>query len=197
MDRIIEYSYYPWGPFLYKTKLFSEEIKQIKLLFKKDKKKDYRKNLAGLLKEEYEINEKKLFPIISPYINGYTKAYINYTGSTKIIHTDKIKLKKSWVNFMKKNESNPMHTHDNDLSFVLYTQIPKGLPKEYRSTLSTSKPGNINFVINYGIKNSICSHSFFPEVGDFYIFPANLVHYVNPFTCKGERISVSGNLSYV
>jgi len=196
MDRRIQYQFYHWGPFLYKTKLLPEEIEQIKSLCKKDKKKDYRKNLAGLLKEEYTVNKNKLFPIISPYFNSYIQAYTDY--STKIININKIKLKSAWVNFMKKHESNPLHAHDDDLSFVLYTQIPQDLPAEYHSAITSgSKPGTINFVINYGIKNQVSSHSFFPHVGDFYIFPANLNHYVNQFNCEGERISLSGNLTCV
>ena len=196
MNRRIEYEFYHWGPFLYKTKLLPEEIKQIKFLCKKNKKKDYRKNLAGFLKNEYTIDEKKLFPIIFPYLKSYSQAYTNY--STNIINMHTMKLKSAWVNFMKKHESNPLHTHDDNLTFVLYTHIPKDLIKEYTSTITSgTKPGNINFIINYGVPDQICDHSFFPQVGDFYIFPANLVHYVNQFTCKGERVSISGNLAYV
>jgi hypothetical protein len=36
--------------------------------------------------------------------------------------------------------------------------------------------------------------SFTPNVGDFFIFPAWLKHYVIPFQCEGERISISANL---
>ena len=34
-------------------------------------------------------------------------------------------------------------------------------------------------------------HLIFPEVGDFYLFPARLFHAVNPFSCEGERRTVS------
>ena len=37
--------------------------------------------------------------------------------------------------------------------------------------------------------------SHFPEVGDLFIFPAWLKHYVAPFKADVERISVSGNIS--
>ena len=71
------------------------------------------------------------------------------------------------------------------------------LKEEYAATKSTSKPGTINFV--HKLENedmSINSHSFFPVVGDFFIFPAKLNHYVNTFSCDGERISVSGNVKF-
>ena len=38
------------------------------------------------------------------------------------------------------------------------------------------------------------SHSFFPEEGDMFIFPAWLKHWVYPFKSDCERISVSGNV---
>ena len=44
-------------------------------------------------------------------------------------------------------------------------------------------------------KYHINQHSFMPEVGDFFIFPASLHHYVNHFQSEGERISISGNLT--
>ena len=43
-------------------------------------------------------------------------------------------------------------------------------------------------------KYNINRHTFLPEAGDFFIFPASLHHSVNHFQSKGERISVSGNL---
>ena len=35
-----------------------------------------------------------------------------------------------------------------------------------------------------------------PEEGDFYIFPASLIHFVSPFTSGGERISISANFTF-
>ena len=96
---------------------------------------------------------------------------------------------------MTKFESNPMHTHDNDLSFVIFTKIPKQLKEENKKAISNTKPGCINFVYSLGDKKQdISQHTFFPREGDFFIFPANLSHYVNHFTSEGERISISGNL---
>ena len=40
----------------------------------------------------------------------------------------------------------------------------------------------------------ISANNFVPEVGDMFIFPASLHHYVNSFKSNGERISISGNL---
>ena len=54
MDRVINYNFYHWGPFLYKTSVNEKEIKEIKKLCNR-KSKDYRVHLAGIIKEEKEI----------------------------------------------------------------------------------------------------------------------------------------------
>ena len=194
-NKLINYSFFHWGPFLYKTSLTKEEVILIKKLCSKESP-DYRKSLAGLIKQEHKIDVKKLFPIISPYMKSYVQAYSDYAPQ---ILANKIELKSSWVNYMTKFESNPLHTHDENLSFVIFIQVPKNLKEEYNKTHSpTSKPGTINFVYTLGIEEfNINKHSFFPEVGDFYIFPASLHHYVNSFQSNGERISVSGNLKTI
>jgi hypothetical protein len=192
INKRIEYQFYHWGPFLYKTKLLPEEIKKIKTLCKKNKKKDYRSQLAGLIKHEYQIDSKKLFPIIFPYLNSYSQAYIDY--ASKLMGT-KIELTTSWVNYMTKFESNPLHSHNEDLSFVIYTDVPKKLKQEVKNTVGNIQPGAINFIHALeNKKNTINKHTFMPEVGDFFIFPASLNHSVNHFQSEGERVSVSGNL---
>jgi len=192
MDRRIEYQFYHWGPFLYSTSLQPIELIKIKNLCSKNKKKDYRKNLAGLIKHEYEIDPKKILPIILPYINSYLQGYLEYAA--KPMGT-KIKLISSWVNYMTKFESNPLHSHDDDLSFVIYTDVPKNLKQEVEDNIGNAKPGEINFVHALGSKkNTINQHSFMPKIGDFFIFPAFLHHNVNHFQSEGERVSISGNL---
>jgi len=70
------------------------------------------------------------------------------------------------------------------------------LKKESEDTISSgAKPGEILFLNKLEEDNlSINRISFFPEVGDFFIFPSTLNHLVNSFQCEGERISISGNL---
>lgn len=192
MNKKINYHFFNWGPFLYKTKINDEEREKIKLLCIKDKEKDFRKRLAGLIKNEYEIDKEKLFQIISPYITSYLKAAYEHYG---LMCGESIELKNSWVNFMTKYESNPIHIHEDDISFVIFIDVPKNLKKEIEKTYGAQKPGVLYFInsLRQG-KYTISNHSFIPEKNDFFIFPADLYHYVNIFKSKGERISVSGNL---
>ena len=193
-DKKINYEYFYFGPFLYRVKLLNKEIDQIKKLC--TQKKDIRKTLAGLIKKEFEVDSKKLYPIISPYLQSYIQAAQQHWGT---YYGHKTELISSWVNYMTKYESNPIHGHSYDLSFVLYTEIPPGLKKEAEDTVSNNtKPGVINFV------NKLQQHryelnvqSFIPEVGDMFIFPGTLYHFVNSFQSEGERVSVSGNIKVV
>jgi|TARA_R110002020_G_scaffold107264_2_gene249227 uncharacterized protein (TIGR02466 family) len=188
-DKNINYRYFHWGPFLFKTLLEQKELDSIKKLCSK-KSKSYNKNLAGLIKHEHMLDVKKIFPILLPYIKSYSKAFSNYSGKNL---GQNIELKSCWVNYMTKFESNPLHSHDDDLSFVIYTKIPKQLKIEYNKCKANTKPGAINFIISLD-EGWINQHTFVPEVGDFFIFPADLKHYVNHFKSNGERISISGNL---
>ena len=194
-DRLINYNFFHWGPFLYKTSLTKEELKKINNLCSK-KNKDYRKNLAGIIKHEHELDSKKLLPIIFPYFQSYFQAFTQHFG--KVIHKNhgnKIELISSWVNYMTKGETNPLHVHDDDISFVLFTKVPKDLFSEYKEHVGGTKPGTISFIhsLNTG-RYLLNQHTFFPVMGDLFIFPANLHHYVNTFKCEGERVSVSGNI---
>ena len=55
-------------------------------------------------------------------------------------------------------------------------------------------PGSIQFNYGEGNKQFVTYRSIFPEVGDMFIFPASLVHWVIPFKSDCVRISVSGNI---
>lgn len=190
-QKKIDYNFFHWGPFLYKTKLTEGELEKLKSLCIKNKKRDYRKWLVGFIKHEYSIDKKKVFPIIFPYVQSYLQAAIQHYG---LKFGNKITLKSVWVNYMTKFESNPLHHHDQELSFVLFTKIPELLEEEIKQTVGDEKPGTINFVSNlYNNKHQLNRHVFTPEVGDFFIFPSSLSHYVNSFQCEGERVSISGN----
>jgi len=194
---MVKYNFYYFGPFLFKSKINNNEIKMIKEICLKDETKKCNEYLAGLIKQEYNIDKNKLFSVIEPYIEAYKKT-IHHHSNIKI--DEKLVLnKKPWVNFMTKFESNPIHTHDGDVSFVIYLQIPDSLKKEYKDNISNnSGPGTINFMNKIEKeKLSINTQTFFPEVGDIFIFPTNLAHFVNSFTSEGERISVSGNLDII
>ena len=126
----INYNFYYWGPYLYKItfpKQYCEEL----LEKGKKTKQQANKDLAGHIEKEllYTENDKKFFvEKVYQYFYEYTKTYENYYD---IKFNYIIELKNMWINFMKKYEDNPYHIHSEDLSFVIFLQIPEKLKKEY------------------------------------------------------------------
>ena len=201
-ERLIQYRYYHWGPYLASYQLEEKELQTLEALFNKDKRRIYRTKLAGHVDDEYSLNIKKTFKVMAPYINSYCRGYLAFRGQKLC---DKFKLTSAWVNYMKRHEFNPPHTHAADLSFVLFTKIPQELIEENKNHESTDSgkgkltgkgPGAISFSTTYTAdKYYIHSRSFFPARGNLFIFPASLIHWVYPFQkASGERVSMSGNL---
>ena len=193
--KTINYNYYHFGPFLYSTKITDDEVKTMLDICEKQKGKDFRKSLAGHLKEEYELPSNNVMQVLRPYFQSYCLALFE----TRKLTTNKLTMTSAWVNYMKAGEFNPPHLHFNPdgtdcaLSCVLYLNIPDDMVSE-KHVASSPPPGSISFMYGESLKNNIFSVNLLPEVGDFYIFPGWLQHCVYPFKSTGTRISVSANL---
>ena len=98
---------------------------------------------------------------------------------------------------MKAGESNPPHIHTNcNLSSVCFLKIPNELKKEnskYKGTVTNGGPGSICFMNGTFSPMAIDEVRWFPQEGDFFIFPYNVKHYVSPFISKCVRVSVAAN----
>jgi uncharacterized protein (TIGR02466 family) len=203
------------GPYICLTSI-SDELQKILLnvgnKIRKNKflkqKNDYRKRLAGNLKEEYsyanaftpnqrqKVNEELLW-----LASNYTKLASEFHNKKYVCEPDEIFLQEPiWINYMKQGEWNPLHAHAGDISCVIYLQVPKEIEDENKTTEESSKSntpsaGRIEF--NYGedIGYSTNGAMYTPKEKDMIIFPAKLNHMVYPFKSKTERISVSVNFS--
>ena len=185
----------PFGPKLAKIKLPLKIIKEINNEVdktvnnkKKLKNKDYSKKVVGEVYQEIELSKsfinKKIKNFIHQKINEYLKQTINQIPK-------KIKIKSFWVVRQFKNEYNPVHYHDGNISGVGYLKIPKGL-KKGKKNIKTN--GTIDFVngTRSFLSNSIYNHD--PKIGDLILFPNYLMHVAYPFNIKGERRSFSFNI---
>jgi len=185
----------PFGPKIGIIKIPKKIINQINKEFEKiiknknlSKKNDYSKKLVGQVKQEIELSKsfinKNLKKFINENINKFLKKALNKKSN-------KIKIKNLWVVKQLKNDYNPIHFHNGDLSGVGYLKIPKNLTKGNKK-LKTN--GTIDFI--HGSKsflsNSIYNH--IPKVGDLILFPNYLMHTAYPFKKDGERRSFSFNL---
>ena len=190
----IEVNTFNWGPCLVKLKI-AEEFRKLLLSEGEASKENFESKLAGQLHKEIGFrNQGVLVPWLSNYIGIYDKAFQSYQ-SKPFKKKPEYLISALWINYQRQFDFNPPHDHDGKLSFVIYCQIPNELKAENKAyTGRSGGPGSIQFLYGEGTRDAITYQSQFPEVGDMYIFPAWLKHYVSPFKSDYTRISVSGNI---
>ena len=191
---MIKYQFFHWGPLLCRFDVSRASIDT--LLKHATKKEPCVPDLAGIIKEEFKYSEDVYIKEMDPYLKAYAGLLATYY---KTKDNKKIKISSHpWINYMVAGEFNPPHLHPRGFfSCVLFLQVPEALKKENEDYKGKSVgPGGITF--QYGERGSfnIMSHEFFPKVGDFFMFPGELTHWVFPFQSKGVRISISANLKY-
>ena len=107
---------------------------------------------------------------------------------------NRILLHELWINYMKKNEFNPTHTHGGSFSFVLFLDVPEQIQQEIKNFKGTGMgPGGLTLSYGEEQKNIVTAHAIIPTTGDLWMFPASMKHMVHPFRSDITRISVSGN----
>ena len=91
-----------------KVKLSDEEVKKLKKLCSKNKKKDIRNTLAGHLDDEYSIDKHEYQKIVAPYLDAFREGHKRfYTVQIGPLATTNV-----WVNYMKAGDYNPTHIHN-------------------------------------------------------------------------------------
>jgi len=151
----------PFGPVLAKVRIpkkivnkINLEVDKIILNKKLSKKNDYSKKVVGQVHQEIRLSDQFTSKVIKKFllknISSYIKKSINQ-------NTNKIKIKNFWVVRQFKNEYNPIHFHDGDISGVGYLKIPKNLTKNKKNTKTN---GTIDFISGQKsfLSNSIHNH---------------------------------------
>ncbi|MDB4342523.1 2OG-Fe(II) oxygenase family protein [bacterium] len=214
MTQQINFSYINWGPYVHQTNVGLEIVERLlkdgDIVRKKGTTNLHNNHLAGQLKEQYFYDKPTLewfYEEMSGHWQCYRKGHEDFHRmldvSPKGEKAPNVQMAATnlWVNYMKAGEFNPPHMHTGDLSFVLFLTAPEEIKIEAEQFEGTSsKPGDVVFM--YGEHShpkwstNHCNHS--PKVGDIIIFPATVSHWVCPFYSEDvERVSVSGNLSYL
>ena len=193
------YTFFYWGPLLFKTKMLAKDLKKCAKLCSKQSD-SARGILAGVIKYEQYVNIPKFHKIMEPYFVSFRDCYKHWYGK---LLPERIVTDKAWVNFMRPGEFNPPHIHtDCDLSSVLFIKVSKKIKEEHKvfveragaiDNIPRVGPGSLSFTFGESRPYTPNSQYFFPEEGDLFIFPANLTHFVAPFLSKAERISMSAN----
>jgi hypothetical protein len=188
----------------YQTKLTEEdlifikqEINDIQNKFNSPLPITMNTHLAGNIARQYELSQEcKLYMnnILQPYLKSYLET----------INPEDRKLEysiiRAWVNFQKKYEFNPVHTHTNSYSFVIWIKLPYTMENEKQTDSvkysNTPVAGTFNFLYINSLGDIL--HHVIPADIEYentlLIFPSKLRHCVYPFYTSNEyRISVSGN----
>ena len=110
-----------------------------------------------------------------------------------------------WVNFQKKGEFQPVHSHNGTFSFVIWMDIPYNYKDECnlpnaKTSNKNNHGGNFSFLTASGTTREVkpTNIEMSPEMNGYCcVFPSDLCHQVYPFyTSDKDRISISGNISY-
>ena len=187
-----------FGPTLGKGKLSKKILKVINTHVDKtviSKKNDYSSKLVSQIKDEVKLNDAFIKKNLSKELIKNIKKYLQVSGVLKI---KEVKIIKLWVVRQFKNEYNPIHYHNGQLSGVGYLKIPKNMNQnKVVKNKKVKTNGTIDFI--NGQKNFLSKsiYNLNPKIGDLLIFPNYLMHAAYPFNVDGERRSFSFNAKII
>ena len=187
-----------FGPTMGKGKLSRKFIDIINLQVEKNplsKKNDYSSKLASQIKNEVKLSNSFVKNKLSKEL---IKNIEDYLKDSKIDKIKKIKIINLWVVKQLKNEYNPIHYHDGQLSGVGYLKIPKNMNQNKMVKNKKIKTnGTIDFINGQRSFLSKSIYNLNPKVGDLVLFPNYLMHTAYPFNIDDERRSFSFNVKII
>jgi len=191
-------SFKPFGPSLGKGKLSNKFIKCINDKIDKstvNKKNDYSSKLVSQIDNEIKLSNSFIKNNLSNELIQNIKKYLLKSKSDKV---KEIKIINLWIVKQFKNEYNPVHYHEGQLSGVGYLKVPKFMT---RNKMVKNKKIKTNGTIDFinGQKNFLSKsiYNLNPKIGDLMIFPNYLMHTAYPFNIDGERRSFSFNVKII
>ena len=189
----------PFGPSIVKLKIPDEIVKEMndytdKIIKDKQKsdKLDHGAGLAGNVHQEFLLDIDFMKKI--DWANFLAKVCAQWIKHENGRELKDFQIIKSWIVRQFKNEYNPAHHHTGHISGVGYLKVPGNLGSTLQKNKSVNQNGKLE-LIDCSPK-LMCKGNYIinPKVGDFYLFPAYLLHTVYPFSdTEDERRSVSFN----
>ena len=184
-----------FGPIIGKAKLSKKIITILNNQVDRSqlsKKNDYSSKLASQIKNEIKIPKTIIDKSLSKELIKNIKIYLDKSDVKKI---KEIKIINLWVVRQLKNEYNPIHYHEGQLSGVGYLKIPKDMNQNKLVKNKKFKTnGTIDFINGQTNFLSKSIYNLNPKLGDLLIFPNYLMHTAYPFNVNGERRSFSFNV---
>jgi uncharacterized protein (TIGR02466 family) len=198
----------PFGPLMYYYKLPKKMVDSLNKYVEKTSKNkiktqqlDHSNQLVGKVKQEFLIENEELNKhkdIINKVVGKFVETDLARHAQV-LSKTTKIEVsyKSAWIVRQYAGDFNPTHVHTEcDMSCVGYLKLPPTIDEEWEEDYKDHHPckGHIEFLHGQGSKLNKSTCLIKPSVGDFFLFPADLVHTVYPFNSEGERRSFSMNI---
>jgi len=187
-----------FGPTIGKSKISKKIISVLNAYVDNSnisKKNDYSSKLASQIKNEIRVPRAIINKNLTKELIKNIKSYLKKSDVKKI---KEIKIINLWVVRQFKNEYNPIHYHEGQLSGVGYLKIPKNMNQ---NKLIENKKFKTNGTIDFiNGQNNFLSKSIYnlnPKLGELLIFPNYLMHTAYPFNIDGERRSFSFNAKII
>ena len=183
-----------FGPTLGKSKLSKRIVRVINNHVDKttlSKTNDYSSKLASQIKNEIRFTKSFIDKNLSKELTNNIKKYLKQSDIKNI---KEIKIINLWTVRQFKNEYNPIHYHNGQLSGVGYLKIPKNMNQNKMVKNKKNKTnGTIDFINGQRSFLSKSIYNLNPKLGDLILFPNYLMHTAYPFNIDGERRSFSFN----
>jgi len=162
------------------------------------------KQLAGKIEKEHSLffngpdNNKMTRHNYLPanVLNWFESKFRHYLEWNKVTEY-KLHFNSVWVNTMFEHEYNPVHVHQGTLftglSSVMILKLPKNFGVEYSSPDS---PQNGKLQLLGATNGQFANVDYQPDIKerDFFIFPYDMRHCVNPFNGPGYRRTLAANM---
>jgi len=151
-------------------------------------------SLAGHIKRQFSLVKSRSY--INDLLQPLTRTYPKYFEGRDANYT----IDMPWVNFQEKYDFNPNHTHNGELSFVLWLQVPFLIEDENKVYPDVPTHGErcagcfqFTYASAVGMRHEVLPVDKTWE-NTVIVFPSMIIHTVYPFYTSDEyRISVSGN----
>lgn len=199
---------YPFGPGIYNSNITDGFYNRLVIHYENQRNNNstfQQENLAGNFKHgsskelDPELFEKDIMEHVGNYLEAssqYGRLPDRFINTKEVVTLKDFKLTSLWVNFQRAGDFNPYHIHGGDISFVIYTKIPKEINEE-KVISNTKASGNIFFAYGEEAEFNPSMINYIPEEKKLFMFPAKLRHFVWPFFSDVERISISGNIKFI
>lgn len=167
------------------------------------KQHDISNTLAGKVTHEYAVPP----AVLNEYLEFFISCAQQYYASVKerrpdALPNDKllVGVSQAWINSMFPGDFNPAHHHQGQCQlvgtgFLKMPNMSLEHEKEAGGGQGDISTGCLELI--HGQAEMLCPHQLriIPKVGDFYMWPAGILHTVYPYRTDGERRSFAINIT--